>query len=432
MAIDTSIYQTIKQPEIASPMDMMTKAMTLSHLSRQIRAADQTDANAQALKGIYANASNLGQNGRLNQVGLSALAKLDPSKALETQQAYSKLETEDLANKANAMKYKINAWGAVAQMAADAKDQADWNKTMQTANKAGLDTSIFGDQFNPQNAQKIARMGFDAVDRQKAIHDQIQDTIAQQKAPLENAKTIAETKHATADTAKSYAETDKIRGETIKRNPDVLAQSNDPAKLVPGMVPKEHQAKAFGEIDAAENTKHMAGSIMDSFEQAVRDTSGTGAVTSVLKDPRSVLALHQAMQPTFKDLEGTVRQAAMDNTFHNITPHFADTVRDTEIKRKALEDYLQSKSSAPVARAYGIDLGKYASTAPYQGAPRKTADSDGGLTKSAYASDKAQGNYRPVGAQVSADEVSKYATRHGMKRADAESYLKGQGYAIGN
>lgn len=139
--------------------------------------------------------------------------------------------------------------------------------------------------------------------------------------------------------------------------------AGDPASLVPMMVPEKHQAKAFGEIEAAENTKHMAGNIMEAFEQAVKENTVLKTGAGFLRTPGSVLALHQHMQPTFKDLEGTVRQAAMENTFKNITPSPGDSEHTVATKRNALEQYLQSKMSAPTARAYGIDLNKFGSTA---------------------------------------------------------------------
>lgn len=136
----------------------------------------------------------------------------------------------------------------------------------------------------------------------------------------------------------------------------------DPTAFIPHLVPKEHQAAAFKEVERAQDTKKMAGEIMHNFDQAVMDTRGMGRVTSVIKTPRSSLALHQALQPTFKDLEGTVRQAAMDNTFNNVTPSPIDTDKDIATKRQALQQYLQSKSSAPIAKAYGIDLDHFKST----------------------------------------------------------------------
>ena len=144
----------------------------------------------------------------------------------------------------------------------------------------------------------------------------------------------------------------------------------DPAQLVPQMVPKEHQAKVFGEIEAAQNTKNMGNSILKAFEDAANENTIMKTGAGLLRTPASVYALHQAMQPTFKDLEGTVRQAAMDNTFKNITPAPGDSDHTIQQKRTALSEYLQSKVSAPTAKGYGIDLGKFDSTAPQQEAPQ--------------------------------------------------------------
>lgn len=145
----------------------------------------------------------------------------------------------------------------------------------------------------------------------------------------------------------------------------------EPEQAVPFMVPEPHQKAVFGEIERAKNTHHMAGSILDAFDKAAVDTrplSG-GQLRYALPGVTSpnVLALHQHMQPTFQDLEGTVRQAAMDNTFKNITPQTGDDDRTIAIKRHTLEQYLQAKSAAPTAKAYGIDLSTYKSTAPMNG-----------------------------------------------------------------
>lgn len=143
----------------------------------------------------------------------------------------------------------------------------------------------------------------------------------------------------------------------------------DPSMLVPALVPNEHQKQVFGEIEAAQDTKRMGSTIMKAFETADKENTIMKTGGGMLRTPASVYALHQAMQPTFKDLEGTVRQAAMDNTFKNITPMPGDSEHTINEKREALQQYLQSKASAPTAKAYGIDLSQYNSTAPIQARP---------------------------------------------------------------
>jgi hypothetical protein len=141
----------------------------------------------------------------------------------------------------------------------------------------------------------------------------------------------------------------------------------DPSQLVETLVPPERRQKVYDEIQAAQDTKRMSGSIMNAFDQAARDNTVLKTGGGLLRTPASVYSLHQAMQPTFKDLEGTVRQAAMDNTFKNITPMPGDLDSTIQTKRQALSDYLRSKESAPVAKGNHLDLSRFQSTAASQG-----------------------------------------------------------------
>lgn len=138
--------------------------------------------------------------------------------------------------------------------------------------------------------------------------------------------------------------------------------NQDPSMFVPHVVPKEHQKAVFDEITAAQNTVHMSKQIMKAFDEATKENTVMKTGAGMLRTPASVYALHQHMQPTFQDLEGTVRQAAMDNTFKNVTPMPGDSQHTIQQKKEALTAYLQSKSSAPTAKAYGIDLSKFKST----------------------------------------------------------------------
>lgn len=140
------------------------------------------------------------------------------------------------------------------------------------------------------------------------------------------------------------------------------AQGQDPASFVPWIVPKEQQPAVFNEIKRAQDTQHMGDNIMNAFDEAVKDNTVAKTGAGLLRTPASVLALHQQMQPTFQDLEGTVRQAAMDNTFHNVTPRPGDMQSTINTKRQALADYVKSKMAAPMAKGYGIDLQQFRST----------------------------------------------------------------------
>lgn len=206
----------------------------------------------------------------------------------------------------------------------------------------------------------------DAVDATRAgmqgiVNMQIQHAAATSSGP--NAKAIAQ-----IHMGELEQQTAGTLGQMAARR--TLMSGNgpkDPTQLVQMMVPETHRKEVAAEIDRAQDTARMGDTILKSFDEAAHNMHGVvGKAASLVKTPRALLAMHQALQPTFKDLEGTVRQAAMDNTFHNVSPSAGDTAKDTATKREALVDYLKSKASASLAKTYGIDLSKFPSTSTDQ------------------------------------------------------------------
>lgn len=134
----------------------------------------------------------------------------------------------------------------------------------------------------------------------------------------------------------------------------------DPSTLVPFLVPNPETQKAvFKEIQDRQNIVRDKPAIMSAFNQAVQDKSLLGGGKF---NPASVNKLHQLLLPFFQELDGTVRQAAMDETFRNITPILGDSATKNKQRTEALEGWMNSKLSAPTSRGYGIDLDKYQST----------------------------------------------------------------------
>jgi protein tyrosine phosphatase (PTP) superfamily phosphohydrolase (DUF442 family) len=323
--------------------------------------------------------SNIGPDGQVNRAGvLSALSQSAPLQAMEYQGKFAQMDAAQAEAKKKVLQDNLDKFSTAYRLASTAVDQPSYDQMKAQMQQMGLPVDHLPPQYDPQHMallkSRSAMMTLDAKQGLDAITGMSQVNINEKKAPLERAKLVAET--------------EKLQSEAGTRKVDFA--TNDPAKLVPGLVPKEKQEAVYKEIESAENTRRMADSIMSAFDQAVKDTRGLRpGAASYIKTPRSALALHQAMQPTFKDLEGTVRQAAMDNTFKNITPVGIDSAQDIATKRAALQAYLQSKISAPTARAYGIDLAKFESTAPYESAAPAKAPGRGNadLVPSAAAAD---------------------------------------------
>jgi hypothetical protein len=138
--------------------------------------------------------------------------------------------------------------------------------------------------------------------------------------------------------------------------------SVDPARLVTTLVPQHHQAAVFKEIEKAQDVRNITQVAKDAFEQAAKENTVMRTGAGLLRVPGSVGALQQALMPTLKDLEGTVRQAAVDSIKNTITPMPGDDEHKIATKRQTLINYLKSNSSAPVAKGFGIDLDRYQST----------------------------------------------------------------------
>lgn len=138
----------------------------------------------------------------------------------------------------------------------------------------------------------------------------------------------------------------------------------DPSSLVNQLVkdPKQ-QEKVFEEIGRAQNIAQNQDKILNAFDQAAKENTLLRTGGGLLRTPGSVMALHQNLLPNFKAIDGTVRQAAMDETFHNVTPTSLDSDHKIQQRRQALVDWMHSETAAPVAKGSGLDLSKFASTA---------------------------------------------------------------------
>lgn len=134
-----------------------------------------------------------------------------------------------------------------------------------------------------------------------------------------------------------------------------------PEKLVPGLVPKEHQKDVFGEIKGAENAAKSKVNIMDAFDRANSENTILKTGAGFLRTPASVSEMEALFLPLIKDQEGRVNEFEL-NTLRNLEPKPGDFPSKVQSKRRALENFIQGKSATPTANAYGIDLDKFNSS----------------------------------------------------------------------
>jgi len=138
----------------------------------------------------------------------------------------------------------------------------------------------------------------------------------------------------------------------------------DPAVLVRHLVPEPLQKAAFEEVKNAQNVTQNGPKILEAFDKAAKENTVWRRAGGLLPEPASVRALHQLMLPNFKSIDGTVRQAQMEESFNNLTPNIwplGKSGRDAT-KREALVDWLHSEAAAPTTKGYDIDLGGFDKT----------------------------------------------------------------------
>lgn len=241
--------------------------------------------------------------------------------------------------------------------------------------KDNIDRDIEAQKNDQSNTMNLWKMNRDALGNDLAANLATQNQLyTGLKYQLMQAGAKAQSPIALARIGSANAEIDqKIAQNRLQQSMIQIGLGNvkgsqgaDPSVLVPNLVPKEHQAKVFAEIDSAQKTKISAPKIMQAFENAAKDVrvASGGSPKNYIPGIESAYnkQLEGLMGPTFSDIEGTVRQAAMDNMAKNTHPQIFDSDQTIKTKRATLLGYLTSKEAAPTARAYGIDLRKFDST----------------------------------------------------------------------
>lgn len=227
----------------------------------------------------------------------------------------------------------------------------------------GIDRDIDAQKHNQNQKMNLWKMNREALGTDLAANLATQNQmLTGLKFKLEKAASNAKGPIALANAHAANARID----QALQMNSFKLSLLNptsdnpDPSTRVQFLVPPERQQKVFDEIASAQETVKNAPGILKAFDDSADKLHAVDFVPGAQNAHQK--ALHTLLGPTFKDVEGTVRQAAMDNLFGNTTPQFGDNKNTIATKRDALVGYLRSKSAAPTAKGFGIDLKRFPTT----------------------------------------------------------------------
>lgn len=454
MAIDPSIFSNVSTPQInmPSPLAIAQQAMTLNQLGmNQALMARQFQTQA-ATRQAYAD--NTDQNGNLDRQGfLSELGK-NPLTAQSQMQyanqfaANDKAQAEAQSAKLDAVQKAVNitgpSWDYMAQMSPDQRAAAYPGIVKQLAAN-GVDTSNMPDTYEPD------------------FFHQAHDTWTQSKASLENQLTQAQIGKTQAETAGSQASTAKTVAETPFVGPTNAAKLN--TELYGSRSPN---ATLTNQYDTDAKPIRSSQIAMQQMMDNYNHPSPQGDASLVLNayrikfpnapDVNSIeeLSKSQSAPDTWKNmatkaLSGGVDQPTRDNLMRDGISTFRANVQSLQgIQQRYQARQLQQgvydptltaepaiNQTSSAAAKLQSQIGPYVPPSQRGGIGGALSSAASWLTgtggsQSANASTAPAPKYRAAGSTVSADQAAQYATKHGMKLSDAQTYLRSQGYVIGN
>lgn len=362
--IDASIYANQQSPNFLGAAE---QGLRLKDMVRQNQFNE-------ALKGSFTVDPTTGQQ-VVDPSKLRDIYNADPTRASQFFQQYNKSQLE-MRNAQLGYHKQVLDMGA--QMLGGAKDQASYDRIRPQLLQMGYHDEDLPKQYDPQTVDSLQKQSLsysqridnDFKQKQLGIQQQTADAaVMKANAAADQAKTAASVAPSTI--VKNQAEARKNASEAGTPGAAGPIDANtDPAVLVPTRVPQNLRAKALDEIKDIQNVKSIALPSLQAFDQAareVRPTSGGLGTSLTAFVPGMESPGQKAWQgmanTTVKDVEGTARQAAFDSLAKNFKPQFGDSDATIAQKRVGWINYLKSHTSAPTNKAYGIDLGKFKSTA---------------------------------------------------------------------
>lgn len=189
MAIDSNIALRIQGPQIASPLDAATKALTMRQLAQQAQLQDRAIAEDQAIQDAFR--QGMGPDGRVDrQATMSALAKsgVNPLKTIEINSQWA---AQDRASQEAQRKAIQDQFGFIARAATSVRDEPSYQQALQAARQMGLDVSTMPQQWGPDAKRQLDFYGGMALTELERLG------IQEKRANI----------------TKTQAETAKIRGE---------------------------------------------------------------------------------------------------------------------------------------------------------------------------------------------------------------------------
>lgn len=374
MAIDTSIYGNIRLPqtESYSPLDSLTKAMSLGDLALKSRQMRQDYTDQSNIRAAFA--KNVGPDGNVNRAGvLSDLAKTSPLQAMDYKTKFAQMDASQAEAQKKVLEDNLNKFSTAYRLASTATDQGSYDSMKKEMAGMGLPVDHLPPQFSPQwrdqMRNKSALMVLDATKGLEALKTMSDVGIKEAAAPLDREKTMSEI-------AKNIAETGKIKNENKSAKPEELLAGGFARRMeqAEGIIGKLNE-KGFDRSAAGASAQSWLPGSMQSEDRRMHDQAENNFISAVLRKESGA-----AISNSEREAEGS-----------KYFPRSGDT---PEVLSQKAAARAQAIANMKASAGRGYDLVPVATVADGAGVPKKNGS---GLINEASASDK-----RPSTSQVKA------------------------------
>jgi hypothetical protein len=338
------------QNNTQSPMDTMSKALTLKHLMSQNRTAERQETEQTQMNEILKRNVTLGADGKtsLNRgPTLAEMYKVNPTKAMELQKM---LETQDLdALDRNTKIAKNLSWSATPE---------NWGEIRGEAMKVGLpNADKLPELYTPSFVQKWQ---LSTLSGEEQVKQMMAERDAQRKdedSKSGREKTAADIVKTKTDTQKTLADIGKVKAETAK----ITNDKNGKGGMTAGQVEVDKKyADNFNDFTGGGRVKAMdAISKLKDLKTAMANDNGlfqagggpiSGSLPDALRTQGSIAqrdnivsVANSALKATFGGQLSDGERKALANEFYNDKLSNSENLKIIERKIAELENALSTQ-----------------------------------------------------------------------------------------
>lgn len=180
MALDPNIILGIQPAQLANPLDMQAKALTMSNMANQNKIQTQQMADDQAVRSAFQNNMKPGADGspQVDRAGvLSDLARTSPLKAMEQQRTFTQqdaaMQDQKMKNMSDQLQMRKQLFNQIPTdpSIAPEQKQAEWSKMKALTAQNGLSVDMIPDQYPGDNHVKMMQGQLLSAEEKIAQHN---------------------------------------------------------------------------------------------------------------------------------------------------------------------------------------------------------------------------------------------------------------------